>query len=250
VVGSPFMLMSLDNIHKLEFSEDYPAVIDELELRLKANPNEIETIVRLGFNLWYAVVENDFLKKNLPVEQYASRFMALFNQYHDDLKDNADFCWVFGQGIQMFWFFFPGADEKMGQSLIDNACRLDDFYKRFWKDIPHSEVVERFKGRGIFEKYYCTPFSRRQGVKETTKSRPPIQKWAVAGIVIFFVVGYLLASPCLCIEGSVKGAYKTIFYLIVLVRLLYGLFKRNLCPAVFFLWVGGFLLFVIIAENL
>ncbi len=250
MVGSPYMSMSLDQIHNLEFSEDYPAAIDELESRLKENPNEVETIVRLGFNLWYAVVENDCLKKNLPVQQYASRFMALFSQYHDTLKDNADFCWVFGQGIQMFWFFFPGAYEKMGQSLIDKACSLDDFYRRFWKGMTHTELVERFKGRGIFERYYCTPFVGRRGEKQSTSSRPPIQKWAVAAIFIFFVIGYLLASPCLCIEGSVKGAYKTVFYLIVLARLLYGLFKRNLRPAVFFLWVGGFLLFVFIAENL
>jgi hypothetical protein len=149
------MSMSLDNIHKLEYVEDYPAAINELELRLKENPNEVETIIRLGFNLWYAVVENDSMEKNLPVKQYASRFMALFYQYQDTLKNSADFCWVFGQGIQMFWFYFPGATEMLGQLLIDNACRLDNFYKHFWKNLPHCLIAERFKGRSIFDKYYC-----------------------------------------------------------------------------------------------
>jgi hypothetical protein len=149
------MSMSLDNIHELELAEDYPAAIDELELRLKENPNEVETIIRLGFNLWYAVVENECMKKNLPVKQYASRFMDLFHQHYDTLKNNADFCWAFGQGIDMFWFYFSGATKKMGQSLIDNACRLDNFYERFFKDLPPYEIVERFKGRGILDKYYC-----------------------------------------------------------------------------------------------
>lgn len=149
-----FMPMSLESIHKLEYIYDYPAAIDELELRLKENPNEAETIIRLGFNLWYAVVENDCMGKNLPVKQYASRFMALFSQYRDTLKDNADFCWAFGQGIQMFWFYFPGATEKQGQSLIDNACNLDNFYRRFFKDLPRNEIAKRFKGRGILDIYY------------------------------------------------------------------------------------------------
>jgi hypothetical protein len=148
------MSLPLDKIHELEISQVYPKAIDELELRLEENPNDNETVIRLGFNLWYAITENDRMGTQLPTEQYASRFMQLFHQYHDVLKDNADFCWAFGEGMKMDWYYFPGATEELGQSLIDQACRLDNFYKRFWKDLPKDALVERFKGRGILASYY------------------------------------------------------------------------------------------------
>ncbi len=82
------------------------------------------------------------------------------------------------------------------------------------------------------------------------KDRPAIQKWAVVGVIVFFIVGYFLSTPCMCRAGAIKGFYKTIFYVIVIVRLLYGLFKRNLRLADYLLWVISFTGFCILAECL
>jgi hypothetical protein len=86
--------------------------------------------------------------------------------------------------------------------------------------------------------------------EKSVKDRPPIQKWAVIGVIVFFVLGYILSEPCLCREGAVKGFYMTIFYLIVLVRLLYSLFKRNLRLADYLLWVVFFVVFCIFVAYL
>ncbi len=82
------------------------------------------------------------------------------------------------------------------------------------------------------------------------ETRPPLQKSAVAVFVAFLILGFILAQPCLCREGAVVGFYKSIFYLIVVLRLLYGILKRNLKILDFLLWIGGFVLFCIVAECL
>ena len=92
--------------------------------------------------------------------------------------------------------------------------------------------------------------SKEERTKENDSKHPPLQKGAIAAFIIFFIVGFFMALPCLCAEGSVAGLYKSIFYLIVIFRLLYGLIKRNLKISDFLLWIGGFLVFCIIAERL
>jgi hypothetical protein len=149
------MPLSWPQIHVLEISEDYPAAIDALEERLRADPAETEAVIRLGFNLWYAVEENARMEKDLPVDDYARRFMELFHQYRHALIDNADFCWAFGLGMELFWYNFPGATEELGKSLLENAGKRDSFWSRFEKcACSAAEMEAHFKGRGIFQSYY------------------------------------------------------------------------------------------------
>jgi hypothetical protein len=150
-VGHNTMPLSLDDIHELEVRDDYPAAIDALEERLRADPSERETVIRLGFNLWYAVVEADRMQKQLPTERYATRFMELFREYRSRFDSDADFCWAYGVGISLFWFQFLGADESLGVGLLARAKELDSFYTR----MQQSEIIERYRGRGIFAKYYA-----------------------------------------------------------------------------------------------
>lgn len=152
LVYSLHMPLSLQQIHELEVAEEYPAVIDALEERLRVDPTDVETVIRLGFNLWYAAHEHIRMGKKLPVEEYARRFMELFEQYRATLIDNADFCWVFGLGMYLFWFEFPGATEELGASLMERACKLDKFWVN--PDADAEEKMRRFKGRGIFASYY------------------------------------------------------------------------------------------------
>ena len=80
--------------------------------------------------------------------------------------------------------------------------------------------------------------------------QPAVQTWAAVGIVAFFVVGTILALPCLCPEGAVKGLYESIFLLVVGARLLYGFIKRKLTVTDYLLWVGSFVAFYVVAEFL
>ena len=110
----------------------YPDAVDALEARLASDPSDAESVLRQGFNLWYAVVEDMRMGLKLPIEQYATRFMALYGLYAEELSDNADFCCVFGLGISMFWHYFPDATEEQGNHLLKRARELDPFWaKRF-----------------------------------------------------------------------------------------------------------------------
>jgi hypothetical protein len=143
-------------IHQLEIREDYPAAVEALEERVRADPNETETVIRLGFNLWYATAEEARLRNGIPIEEYAARFMALLRAYGESLGDNADFCWAFGLGIHLFWHMFPGATAEMGRSLLQRAAQLDEFWRQFSEgEIPAEECAKRFADRGIFASYYA-----------------------------------------------------------------------------------------------
>lgn len=79
---------------------------------------------------------------------------------------------------------------------------------------------------------------------------PPLQTGAIAGVVAFTILGFLLAQPCLCMSGRVVGFYKLVFYSIVVLRLLYGILRRNPQVEDFILWIGGFVFFCIVADGL
>ena len=144
---------SWPHIHDLEVSEDYPAAIDALEARLAADPEDPEVVRRLGFNLWYAAHEDARVQKALPVQRYAGRFMELYRQHANQLAEDADFCWAFGLGMQLFWFDFPGATEEEGKRLLDRARALDPFWARFGQPGVEQDM-SRLKNRGIFAAYY------------------------------------------------------------------------------------------------
>jgi hypothetical protein len=144
---------SWPRIHEFEVREDYPAAIDALEARLAADPLDPEAVRRLGFNLWYAVVEQRRMGKDLPVEEYATRFMQLYRQYAHALADDADFCWAFGLGMSLFWHDFPGATEEEGNRLLDRARLLEPFWRSLGQ--PNIEQdMSRLRDRGIFAAYY------------------------------------------------------------------------------------------------
>jgi hypothetical protein len=147
------------HIHDLEMTEEYPAAIDALEARLAADPQDVEAVRRLGFNLWYAVVENGLLRHPVPAEAYATRFMKLYRQYAEPFAEDADFCWAFGLGLSLFPYYFTDpSDQESLRRLEDEGNRLVEragVLNPMWAKI-HSEGSDlaRFKGRGIFESYY------------------------------------------------------------------------------------------------
>ena len=147
----PVDVPSWPYIHDLEVREEYPAAIDALEARVAMDPEDHEAVRRLGFNLWYAVVEQGRLGKELPLEDYARRFMELYRQYATRLAKDGDFCWAFGLGMSLFWYSFPGATEEEGNRLLQRACQLDPLWARLSE---HGTDMSRLKGCGIFQSYY------------------------------------------------------------------------------------------------
>ena len=183
------MTLALEKIHELECKEDYPAAIDELEEYVRINPNSAEAVIRLGFNLWYAVEGADRMRKTLLREKYSARFMELFNTYRNILWNNSDFCHSFGLGLNLFYYYFvPDAKdikvlksyELLGKRLLRRARKIDPFWKTFCPEMGfwgrllfrlspklyskkknkaeenkiYAEARIRLGGRGILAKYY------------------------------------------------------------------------------------------------
>jgi hypothetical protein len=46
-------------------------------------------------------------------------------------------------------------------------------------------------------------------------------------LLLFFVVGLILASPCLCLEGVVGGNIKLAFFVLVFCRLSLSVYRRT-----------------------
>lgn len=147
------MALSLADIHKLEVAETYPNAIDQLEKRIAEGYTDSETVIRLGFNLWYAVAEESRLKLPIPSEAYRSRFVGLWQDYQSRLNDDPDFCWAFGLGVSLFAHEFDSISEAEGDELLARAAQLDPFYRG---QFDSADLSVRFTGRGIFESYYNT----------------------------------------------------------------------------------------------
>jgi len=147
--------MELSGIHDLEIRQQYPDAIDALEERLRIHPSEAETVIRLGFNLWYAVAEDLRLGLSLPVEEYAVRFMALLRHYESKFRDNADFCWAYGTGLSLFWFYFPLGTEEEGDRLLARAASLSPMWGALHTTASQEKLCQHCAGRGIFASYYC-----------------------------------------------------------------------------------------------
>ena len=80
----------------------------------------------------------------------------------------------------------------------------------------------------------------------------PIPSWAARGTFLFFVLGLpvLLGLFGPSRAGVAIAYYSSILYVIVLIRLLYGIFRRNLKKQDFAMWVGAYFVFIIIAVCL
>ena len=158
------MMLSWDEIYDLEVDYKYPAIIEALEERLKENPDDKEAVIRLGFHYWYITAEYRCLGLNIPWEKYTARFRELLENYKETLGNDADFCFSYGLGLDLFYYHFvPDATdgksvkayESLGKKLLKKAASLDPFYKKFNKSkATQEEIAQHFSGRGCFLKYY------------------------------------------------------------------------------------------------
>jgi uncharacterized membrane protein (DUF106 family) len=75
-------------------------------------------------------------------------------------------------------------------------------------------------------------------------------KWQIIVIILFFIIGYIVSMPCLCQAGATKGAVKSMFLLIVLGRLIFGVYKNHLKISDCVLWIGTYFILCIGIEIL
>jgi hypothetical protein len=158
------MALSWDEIYILEANYKYPDIIDALEERLKENPDDKEAVIRVGFHYWFITVEYDCLKVKIPFEQYTARFRELLETYKDKFGNDADFCFSYGLGLDMFYYnFVPDAKdikslkayESLGKKLLKKTASLEPFYKKFRKrKATQEDIAQHFSGRACFLKYY------------------------------------------------------------------------------------------------
>lgn len=158
------MVPSWDEIYVLEVNYKYPTIIEALEERLKENPDDKEAVIRLGFHYWYITAEYRCLDLNIPWEQYTARFRELLETYKDTLGNDADFCFSYGLGLDLFHYHLvPDANdvnslkayESLGKKLLKKAESLNPFYKKFNKSkVTQKEIAQHFSARGCFLKYY------------------------------------------------------------------------------------------------
>ena len=147
------MALSWKEIHELEVTGAYPQAIEALEARLSGETFDPEAVIRLGFNYWYCVVEKDVEDLKVPADEYAKRFMELFDEYKALLANHADFCWAFGLGMSLCWYYFPGATEEMGKELLERSKALDPFWRNAFC-ATKEDKAKKLSGRGILSWYY------------------------------------------------------------------------------------------------
>jgi len=153
-----------EDIYNLEITQQYPDAIVAIEERLQLNSSENEAIIRLGFLLWLGIVEKDRLELNISQQSYAKRFRELLNANRSNYDNNADFCFSFGYGLSIDYFYFVEdakdinelkSYESIGKTLLEKAMELDPFYSKLLKgEITQKEISEHFVNRGCILKYY------------------------------------------------------------------------------------------------
>ena len=100
---------------------------------------------------------------NISITKYAERFVELLHIYRPKFGDNPDFCFSFGLGLSMFYYYFvPQCDQKhldeyeaLGKELLNKAQQLNPLYKKLSDGkITPLELQQLFSNRMCLAKYY------------------------------------------------------------------------------------------------
>jgi hypothetical protein len=69
----------------------------------------------------------------------------------------------------------------------------------------------------------------------------------IFALLVFFIVGFLASSPCLCIGGDIAGGFKLTLFLLAFLRLTWSVYRhtfRFVDYFVYFALVIGFCIWV------
>jgi hypothetical protein len=67
-------------------------------------------------------------------------------------------------------------------------------------------------------------------------------------LLLFLVVGFAFAAPCLCVEGAIRGAYTTILLVLAFSRLAWSVYKRTFRYRDYFLYMAVVIAFCVWAD--
>lgn len=80
------------------------------------------------------------------------------------------------------------------------------------------------------------------------KTKAKTQPWRLIVLCLFMVIGLFISAPCLCFEGAATGKYKMILYLLISIRLIWNVFKRDMKTYDYFIYFSVFIGFAIWAN--
>jgi hypothetical protein len=83
------------------------------------------------------------------------------------------------------------------------------------------------------------------GTRRSAAARPLKQ---LVALLLFAVVGFSLAAPCLCIDGAIRGRFTMAFTFLVFCRLAWQVHRRTFRFKDYFLYFGFAVAFCIWAE--
>jgi hypothetical protein len=72
---------------------------------------------------------------------------------------------------------------------------------------------------------------------------------ALLALLVFGIVGGMLAMPCLCIDGAIAGRYKTILFVLVFSRLAWSIYKRKFRFRDYFIYFAVVIGFCLWADG-
>jgi len=84
-----------------------------------------------------------------------------------------------------------------------------------------------------------------QGLQPTVRRRRLTE---LVALLLFLVVGFAFAAPCLCVEGAIRGRYATALLLMAFSRLAWQVHKRKFRFRDYFLYLAIVVAFCIWAE--
>ena len=117
-------------------------------------PNSRNIIIQLGFIYWYVIVEKDCLKLDIDAEIYSSKFLTLLSEKSEEFKDDADFYWAYGLGLEIGCGYFGKNEIEIklkAESFIEKACEIDCFFKKMVNgSASNQEIRDHFKDLSVF----------------------------------------------------------------------------------------------------
>lgn len=133
--------MTLEDISPIEIQagrENNPDLwtksVLALEERYQANPNEAETILRLGHLYWYLILEEGVYNCHLDCRMMEKDLLNLYEHAKVVLKSNVEFLWSFAwmMGISGHYFepnmaidFGWAAEKQLIWSMYQHAAELE-----------------------------------------------------------------------------------------------------------------------------
>lgn len=182
-------MKSLEEIHEFEKAKNWTQAINALEERLKSDPVELESVLRLAFLLWDLHVEEGSMRHGSDTSRFIDRTKELFFTTKEKFKDNSEYLFWFGLMISLFpWEFVPtdkrqpsvfGKNvtewDKISRNLFEQASSGDPNdlwvimakrslisthsaeFKQLDQMVTKDRFIQKLTGRGFLGHYYLQP---------------------------------------------------------------------------------------------